>query len=637
MRKSGKSVFWLNSDPRGAEGASMRTPAALVLILSLGAAPSPAADVVHELKGPRADVPDEDVFLTLGTALLASSFAFQGCVKPYRHSKLPLIAFSGGAGVFLVREAFIKERFKERSEELLSIEDWEESVEDARKQVEAKRRAAKLELAAAEAAGKKAGNARILKHTLLLSAGALAAFLVAKCASAAGPLTFECVRTHNSCKEPEQETTINTENPPRATETTPEAADMRAPAAPPETPTTPEPPTYYLDHCDDVDYACQGHMTPPELSPGSQPAIMAQALQGLASLLLPSPALAANAKKIGLASVAALAGLKLGGKIASAPDFYKAILLTGLGVSVHRAANKWREAEKTFKKRAGVYEDLADRIERTLASRGRKNPDTRRDLVATRARGHAIPKSRNPGDGPCATGAMGSLTMDPDCSCRKDNSCARMDLPAWDARALDFMPPFVGEAYGDLVQAGDSVLAGRGASLGSLDGGAGGFGRHAADLRKWRDGLFDKIRKASPRAFDDRREKARKWLRGSVLKAWRGMKPAARDSFMWGPAPKVPGAALGGSGRARGASGPGTLRLGAASPGGDGKSPGSAGTAGGRPAAAPAEPPWALDVVGDEVSGHRPGTSLWDIITRRYFKSTFPVLFGERPGPRKGP
>ena len=591
----------------------MRASTALVLALSsaLPPAPAPAADgsrTVHERRLPEARVPN-DVHLAVGVALLASSFAFKSCLRPWSSSKIPFVAFAGGAAHFLIREAFIREEYKKSVENgALAIERWE-TTEDAVKQVEALRASAEIERAAALASGKKARNAKVLQNAILLSAGLFVAFAIKGCASCASPLAPTCIPGYNACKR--------------------DICGNGVGGAP----TNEELDREHHDSfgCPNYEPTC-GAFGPPAAppiprKPGAPPFPL--------DLILPPRAAAMDAKRIGLLSAAALAGFSdaLGRRIARAPALAKAAILAGLAEIARGSASRWREAEAAFEKRAATYDELADRIERSLAVRKEAPDRRRRNVVVPKSlRWNNSKRDKGGGGGPCVAGAVGSLVLDPACSCKKSGSCATMPLPSLNLSDLGTgAPPFVGATWGGIAAEGNSVFSG--GETGGGNASPGQWGLNAAKLGRWLGRL---VRKAGGETKEAGalRDKVQKGFRRAVLKAWNDMGPAGRASFGWGPSPMGDVDGTKGADEAlekmsEGLAGRKKARAAAASSAAKGRR-----RRGLFDDDAPAPPAGEERNPGGDWSGvpvNGPETSLWRIITLRHFMSAFPVIFEESP------
>ena len=138
-----------------------------------------------------------ETFLTVGIALLSVSFG--KCLKPWDMGKVPLIALVTGASIFLVKEAFTQDDYKNKSEKLLKVEGLE-TKKEAVDQITAFEKARDQAMLASKASKKKAKNAGFLKTLLTMSAGMFAAFPMIHCAKKVsfGPFYWGCISKYNS-------------------------------------------------------------------------------------------------------------------------------------------------------------------------------------------------------------------------------------------------------------------------------------------------------------------------------------------------------------------------------------------------------------------------------------------------------
>ena len=410
------------------------------------------------------EIPNE-TYLTIGIALLASSFAFKGCIKPPSFEKIPLITFVTMALAFLFREVRIKEEFEERSRKLFQIKKWE-GVEDATRQVEVFRTAAEQERLAAKASEDKAGNAKFLENTLLFSAALIGGFLFIKC-----KLNPLCFKQHNSCDGGE-------------------ASSLR----PMENITTPL----------------------------------------LWDMLLPIRAHAVDVKKLGIASLSSLMGFTdtIGKRIADTPNIYKAIMLTTLSRVASRSHNKWQEISETFKKNAQNYENLARMIETQLKAKVTTSFDN--TIIPPKNNNSSVPNTKGSvqekisSHSHCATGDISSLSMDKFCQCHSDNSCTQANLPKVDFNAMK-LPSLAGKTYNGLGREVDSLFNGN--TWGGATGLSANPGRYSA-IKQWHNRVFGKLKKAiKDNDFNKIKNRALKGTKSAILTTYYGMSPNHRSAF----------------------------------------------------------------------------------------------------------
>ena len=304
----------------------MSKPKVALLFLALVAGPSlgdteksPSPPLVTNLGSPEEEKIPKDIFLTLGTALMAS-MALSSCgLTSFNTTKVPLLVLTGASAVYLFREVAIKEDFTEKSKLLFQVEQWKET-EKARRQQEAFERAAQEQRLAAEASDKKASNAKFLERSLYLSSALFLAFPLVACAKCTiGYLA--CLPTHNACKET----------------------------------------------------ACGV-----ALSPSSSPT-----RTFLRSLFTLERAYAFNAKKLGIVSLGLLLGhaKALGQKMAAIPDVGKSALLALLAKRANGSKKQWEKAAQTYRENAKKYESLGKSIEVALRAGGGHGGPERTDVI----------------------------------------------------------------------------------------------------------------------------------------------------------------------------------------------------------------------------------------------------------------
>ena len=584
----------------------MRSVTAGLLVCCLTAAPSlrtqdaegtqgsDAEDFFYDAGAPKDTETPNETYFTVAVALLASSFAFKGCLGK-ETKKIPTITFVSGASMFLFREVTIKEDFERKSQTLFKVKKWEEK-EGADKQITAFEQAAEQQRLAADAAKKKASNAAWLEKTLYASGGLFAFFALKHCASCPIPgLQAVCIPSYNSCNE---------------TNACPSVASNK----------------------------------PVRIDMG-----FADALSFLTSLVAPAAYGSVNLKKLGIVAAASIAGISesLGGKIAGIPDIWKASIMAGLAPIAAKSKRTWERAAQSFEENARKYEGLAaatkQRLESGIVVSAEKQkitaPKYPSALQNIKSRDRTK-SSRQPSA--CAKGETGQMVIDAECGCKKTNSCKSADLPKVDFKALD-IPPFVGEAYDSLAKRGHALYNGDGTGIdGQIAHAGGNVG--AAQIKKWHGSLLDAAKKGfgdtKGANFDGLKKRALSNFKGAVFRTYRNMSPRKRANFI---ASTGGGFGLVNEAANFGTTGPldtpnrsdgVTLSVapalkGAAAPSSSGifldASPSSTGA---QDSDGRFEETGDFDIVTDEIFDTDPeGTSLWRIITIRYFKTAFPVIF----------
>ena len=416
----------------------------------------------------KVDLPN-DTYLTLGIALMAFSFSFSGCLKGSL-SQTPAWVFAGGSSVFLFRQVTIKEDYERDSEALgPKIKKWEKE-DEAYQQIRYYKQAAQQEELAAEAAEKKASNARFLEKSLYISSGLFLAFPFIKCK---GCLIgyFPCLGTYNSC-------------------------DGGLPIKCASVAPTRNTPFYSLLHL----------------------------------LSIPS-AHAFNAKKLGIVGLGAVLGTSkiLGNRLSSIPDIFKGAMMMALAKVASNAAKEWDKAAVEYRKRKKSYKHLADAVEAAIEKEtgvtgGPSITATQYPSPVNATK--STPEGTSPKVSPCAVGKLGELTIDRTCACKKTNTCTNVPLPKIAFDAFD-APPSFGQAYDSYGQelngafSGDPLQSGQTASSSFLS--------KAAKVKDWPNDLLKNIKKEfeahQPGSFDQGKSDALKTLRKSILSSHRSMSP----------------------------------------------------------------------------------------------------------------
>lgn len=171
--------------------------------------------------------------------------------------------------------------------------------------------------------------------------------------------------------------------------------------------------------------------------------------------------------------------------------YTRAALFGGMGVFAIGAAKESDEAAKKLGERSTEYHKLAD----SLRSQVKRSASTEKSPYAQTisATGSGESGSNgNDGNGDmCITGkATTSISVDPNCTCATADSCKKTNLPD-----ISKMPKFAGQSLlsdslKSLKSAGDSVYAGR---LKGAQAGAFNLGKNAARISRLRDALVKKI------------------------------------------------------------------------------------------------------------------------------------------------
>ena len=442
----------------------------LTLIILMGSKPIYSKELAYDAGTPeKVELPNE-TYLTIGIALMASSLSFSGCLKPIRARKAPVLAFVGGASYFLFREVTIKEEYDKASKELLQIVKWK-NREQADKQIELYEKAAAQESLAAQAAEKKASNAKFLQRALYISAGLFAVFPLQKCMGC-GPGYWGCVPLYNSCRRE----------------------------------------------------ICLGEMSPlPKnlFEIFSIPSAHALAFNaeklGIASLGL----------ILGKANI-------LGRRLSSIPDIGKSAMLTGLAVAAGNATKKWEVAAKKYRKNEQSYLHLAKAVKTAIETNQEvvlnqnikplqyaPNPFTSED------------KQNSSQTSPCAVGNLGELTIDRNCQCKKTGTCAKDFLPKINFADLN-APSGFSEAYGSFNDElnssfqGDSFSSGDFATETSRLSAGGG-------IQDWPKKLFDKMKKnidgKKARELHILQSDAQKKFHKAVTGTYKAMSPQEKNAF----------------------------------------------------------------------------------------------------------
>ena len=237
--------------------------------------------------------------------------------------------------------------------------------------------------------------------------------------------------------------------------------------------------------------------------------------------------------------------------------------------------------------------------------------------------------------------------MDRECLCRQNATCSTMGLPKVDFEALR-MPESIGQSYEALGREGDALLSGNSIQGQGIPSFSGLPGHRAASVERWGESLFGKVKDRmggpSLEGLEGMRKKGMKDFREAVLTAYREMPPGVRSSLeeLHGPENRALGeATILAQGR-EGSFNPQALGL--PLPGVGGKK-GPKALAPGHFFGNPSPPGVSegelleedggmgnldgLDIENDDIHGPS-HTSIWRILTIRYFKSAYPVIFEEK-------
>tara|TARA_R110000868_G_scaffold180754_2_gene421423 strand:- start:5178 stop:7298 length:2121 start_codon:yes stop_codon:yes gene_type:complete len=151
------------------------------------------------------------------------------------------------------------------------------------------------------------------------------------------------------------------------------------------------------------------------------------------------------------------------------------------------AVSELKKGEEKLRSNANIYKSLHERLRAAMDSKAKlANLGGISSAVRDRlARFQGIRDNmNNPKDGAiCLVGNLGEQRVDENCSCRKNNSCSKVDLSAVDFGGLG-LPGFFGQTAGGLQSGANSLFSG---NLAGADSAFAGVGSNAANLRKLND------------------------------------------------------------------------------------------------------------------------------------------------------
>ena len=201
------------------------------------------------------------------------------------------------------------------------------------------------------------------------------------------------------------------------------------------------------------------------------------------------------------AGLVAMNSTKIGNSKMVKNPLTRAALFGGMAVFAGGAAKEASDAADALSERSSEYRRLADTL-RSQVSQNTTNTSggvsqtisaTRSDLDSTR--------NTNALEATCYTGSSTtSISVDESCACVSSNSCKSANLPD-----ISAMPEFAGksiltDSLKSLKSAGDSVYAGR---LEGAESSSSALGANAARISKLRDALVKKINKDNVAAGGD--------------------------------------------------------------------------------------------------------------------------------------
>ncbi len=436
---------------------------------------APKNDLAYSAPAPDNPNLPNDTYLTLAIALMASSFSFSGCLRPLKTEKAPVLTFVGGTSAFLFREVTIKNEYENKSKKLLEIKKWKDQ-KDADNQINAYEKSAAQESLSAQAAEKKASNARFLKKVLYISAGLFATFPLIQCKG--------CVTGYLGCL-----------------------------------------PKY--SSCSDMDFCTASIDANPFL-------------KNLFNIFsIPSAyALGLNAKKLGITSLGLILGKAniLGERLSSIPDIGKSAMLQALSKAADNAAKTWEKAAKHYRKNEQSYKHLAGAIKAALDTPNKidLNKKITPPKYASNPFNREKDRKKNSSSNvsPCAVGNLGELTIDKNCQCKKTGTCTTVSLPTVNFSALN-TPEGLSDAYDSLGSKMNKSFQGNYSPSGDI---ATDLSRtHASGIGDWPQHLFDKIKKdidgRQPGEFDNLQSSALKKLNKAVGKFYKSMSPQDKTAF----------------------------------------------------------------------------------------------------------
>ena len=303
---------------------------------------------------------NRSTYMAFAIGLMASSFAFNGCMKK-EISALPTHIFLMGSLVYLFREFRITEDYHERSQKPLQVAAWDSATE-GNEQVKAFEAAAHQERLAEKASKRKALNSDFFEKTLKVVAGLYAVFPFVECTRCGGGIAgvatgglayLNCLPRYSSCRSRE----ANCAGLFNLQQEEPEAFLPNPQGSPWE---------IFLERL-------LGQALPEK----------AQAEDKKKDETSKTPSAAEDKevkskwykvranereKNLGVASLGAILGVRnrLAQAVAQSPDFVKAGILFYLSRIVRDARDKWRHAATVYGANAKEYEDIATALHETL-------------------------------------------------------------------------------------------------------------------------------------------------------------------------------------------------------------------------------------------------------------------------------
>ncbi len=169
----------------------------------------------------------------------------------------------------------------------------------------------------------------------------------------------------------------------------------------------------------------------------------------------------------------------------------RAVGFGGFTVFAYGSATESEDAAKKLEKRSQEYRKLANTLRTQIESNTTNTNAPAAQTIAQTSSGTGDDDSNSSDDNFCITGnKVNNVNVDLDCQCASANSCKKTQVPD-----LSAMPEFAGQSLlsdsvKSLKSAGDSLYAGR---LEGASTAANGLSKNAARISKLRDALVKKI------------------------------------------------------------------------------------------------------------------------------------------------